>query len=130
MCKKVKEIFMYNYGTLHLRINEILADKGISKNKICKDLDIPRSNFNRYCRDEFQRMDTNLICKLCNYLDVDISTLIEYNKPDTTTPEYMENCIKGLFNVTTLSALINPFCISQAAVLNLSFSIITAILPD
>jgi DNA-binding Xre family transcriptional regulator len=87
MCKKVKEIFMYNYGTLHLRINEILADKGISKNKICKDLDIPRSNFNRYCRDEFQRMDTNLICKLCNYLDVDISTLIEYNKPNTTTPE-------------------------------------------
>ena len=87
MFKKVKEIFMYNYGTLHLRINEILADKGISKNKICKDLDIPRSNFNRYCRDEFQRMDTNLICKLCNYLDVDISTLIEYNKPDTTTPE-------------------------------------------
>ena len=78
---------MYNYGTLHLRINEILADKGKSKNKICKDLDIPRSNFNRYCRDEFQRMDTNLICKLCNYLDVDISTLIEYNKPDTTTPE-------------------------------------------
>ena len=78
---------MYNYGTLHLRINEILADKGISKNKICKDLDIPRSNFNRYGRDEFQRMDTNLICKLCNYLDVDISTLIEYNKPDTTTPE-------------------------------------------
>ena len=78
---------MYNYGTLHLRINEILADKGISKNKICKDLDIPRSNFNRYCRDEFQRMDTNLICKLRNYLDVDISTLIEYNKPNTTTPE-------------------------------------------
>ena len=78
---------MYNYGTLHLRINEILADKGISKNKICKDLDIPRSNFNRYWRDEVQRMDTNLICKLCNYLDVDISTLIEYNKPNTTTPE-------------------------------------------
>ena len=78
---------MCNYGTLHLHINEILTDKGISKNKICKDLDIPRSNLNRYCRDEFQRMDTNLICKLCNYLDVDISTLIEYQKPDTTTPE-------------------------------------------
>lgn len=70
-----------------LRINEILAEKGISKNKICKDLDIPRSNFNRYCRDEFQRMDINLICKLCDYLDVDISVLIEYRKPDRTTPE-------------------------------------------
>ena len=30
---------MCNYGSLHLRINEILAEKGISKNKICKDLD-------------------------------------------------------------------------------------------
>ena len=39
---------MCNYGSLHLRINEILAEKGISKNKICKDLDIPRSNFNRF----------------------------------------------------------------------------------
>ena len=37
-----------NYGTLELRINELLEENGISKNKICKDLDIPRSNFNRY----------------------------------------------------------------------------------
>ena len=37
---------MDSYGSLHLRINEILKEKGISKNQICKDLDIPRSNFN------------------------------------------------------------------------------------
>ena len=53
------------YGSLHLKINERLVEKGISKNQICKDLDIPRSNFNRYCRDEFQRLDVGLICKLC-----------------------------------------------------------------
>ena len=28
-----------------------------------------RSNFNRYCRNEFQRLDANLICKLCNYFE-------------------------------------------------------------
>ena len=69
------------YGSLSLRIEELLKEKEISKNQICKDLDIPRSNFNRYCRDEFQRMDSNLICKLCYYLDVDIADLIIYNKP-------------------------------------------------
>ena len=69
------------YGSLSLRIEEILKEKGISKNQICKDLDIPRSNFNRYCRDEFQRMDASLICKLCYYLDVDIADLIVYNRP-------------------------------------------------
>lgn len=62
---------------LHLRINELLAKRRCSKNRICKDLDIPRGNFNRYCRDEFQRIDVKLILKLCNYLDCEIGELIE-----------------------------------------------------
>lgn len=69
------------HGTLSLRIDDILKSKGISKNQICKDLDIPRTNFNRYCRNEFQRLDVGLICKLCHYLDVEISELITYNPP-------------------------------------------------
>ena len=66
------------YCRLHFNIERILKEKGISKNQICKDLDIPRSNFNRYCRDEFQRIDSFLICKLCYYLEIDIATLITY----------------------------------------------------
>lgn len=73
----VKENFM-DYGTISLRINEILEEKGISKNKLCRDLDIPRSNFNKYCRNEFQRLDAGLICKLCWYLNVGVGDLIEY----------------------------------------------------
>ena len=70
-----------DYGTLSLRIDDILKTKGISKNQICKDLDIPRTNFNRYCRNEFQRLDVGLICKLCYYLGVEIGDLITYNPP-------------------------------------------------
>lgn len=62
---------------IHMRINELLQERKISKNRICKDLDIPRSNFNRYCKDNFQRIDTNLIIKLCKYLDCEISDLLE-----------------------------------------------------
>lgn len=62
---------------IHMRINELLDEKGISKNRICKELDLPRPNFNRYCRDEFQRIDTNLILKLCDYLECDIADLLE-----------------------------------------------------
>lgn len=70
-----------DYGYLTLRIEDILKEKNISKNQICKDLDIPRSNFNRYCRNEFQRLDVGLICKLCYYLNIDISELIIYQQP-------------------------------------------------
>lgn len=62
---------------IHLRINELLLERSISKNQICKDLDLPRGNFNRYCRDEFKRIDANLILKLCNYFNCKIDELVE-----------------------------------------------------
>lgn len=65
---------------LHLRINEILIKEKISKNKICKDLNLLRENFNRYCRDDFQRIAANLILKLCDYFDCEICELIEVIK--------------------------------------------------
>ncbi len=64
------------YGRLHMRIVEILEERNISKTRICKDLDIPRSNFNKYCRDEFQRIDANLVCKICEYLNIEVGDLI------------------------------------------------------
>ena len=69
-----------DYGHLEMRIEELLKEKGISKNTICRDLDIPRANFNRYCRNEFQRIDANLVCKLCSYFDCEIGELIVYVK--------------------------------------------------
>ena len=61
---------------IHLRIEELLAEHEISKNQICKDLDIPRGNFNRYCRGDFQRIDANLIVKLCGYFNCGVEELI------------------------------------------------------
>lgn len=68
------------YGNLELKIEDLLQEKGVSKNAICKELEIPRINSNRYCRNEFQRLDANLICKLCNYLGCEVGDLIVYSK--------------------------------------------------
>lgn len=62
---------------VHLRIMELLEEHKISKTRICKDLDLQRGNFNRYCRDDFQRIDTNLIVKLCEYFNCEIADLLE-----------------------------------------------------
>ena len=71
-----------DYGVIELQINRILKEKKISKNRICKDLDLPRANFNRYCRNDFQRIDAMLLCKLCWYLKVDLSELLVYKRPE------------------------------------------------
>lgn len=71
-----------DYGRVRLNIEQILTERGISKNQICKELDIPRSNFNRYCRSDVQRIDVGLVCKLCWYLDISVGELIEYSRPE------------------------------------------------
>ena len=63
-----------DYGRLELNIDRILKERGISKNQICRDLDIPRTNFNR--------LDAGLICKLCHYLDIEVGELITYKRAD------------------------------------------------
>lgn len=62
---------------LHMRIVELLKENEISKTKICKDLDLQRGNFNRYCRDDFQRIDANLVIKLCRYFNCSVGDLLE-----------------------------------------------------
>lgn len=62
---------------IHLRIIELLEEKRISKTRICRDLNLQRGNFNRYCKDNFQRIDANLIVRLCEYLECDIADLLE-----------------------------------------------------
>ena len=64
-----------NDKKLHIRIQELAEEKGISKTKLCKDLDMEYGNFNKYYNDKFQRIDANLIIKLCEYFQCGISDL-------------------------------------------------------
>jgi len=71
-----------NMKYLHMRLMELLEEKGVSKTRVCKDLDLQRGNFNRYCRDEFQRVDANLVVRLCEYFECDISDLLELKEKE------------------------------------------------
>jgi len=73
---------MMERGNLVFMLESILKERGISKNQICKVLEIPRSNLNRYCRNEFQRIDAGLVCKLCEYLEIEVGDLIKYEKAE------------------------------------------------
>ena len=75
------------YGYLTFNIEQILEHRKISKTKVCKDLDIPRSNFNRYCQNKYTRFDERFICKLCNYLNIGVGELITYNPPEEQREE-------------------------------------------
>lgn len=71
-----------NIGKIVIKIEDVLKAKNISKNAICYDLRIQRGQFNRYCRGDIQRLDINLLCRLCDYLECKLSDLVDYIPPD------------------------------------------------
>lgn len=70
---------------LHIKLEELLKERGLSKKKVCSALDIERTNFNRYYNDNFQRIDANLILKLCDYFECDVGDLFEIREEEKET---------------------------------------------
>lgn len=62
---------------IHMKLEELLNEHNLSKKKVCSALDIERTNFNRYYRDEFQRIDANFLLKLCEYFNCEVGDLFE-----------------------------------------------------
>lgn len=67
---------------LHMRLEELMNEKGYSKKKVCSALEVERTNFNRYYRDEFQRIDANLLLKLCEFFNCEVGDLFEIKEKD------------------------------------------------
>ena len=96
---------------IYLRIEELLNERGISKNKICKDLDIPRGNFNRYCRGDFQRIPLN---EVLYFETVDKKTFIY-------TQQKVFECKKLLSVIEQDLITSNIVRISKTVLLNISY---------
>ena len=69
---------MEDVGYLKDKIEELRKERNISKNKICFDLRIQRTQLNRYCKGDVQRLDVNLLCRICDYTNCRIQDVIEY----------------------------------------------------
>lgn len=69
---------MEDVGYLKVKIEELLKERNISKNKICFDLRIQRTQLNRYCKGDVQRLGVNLLCRICDYTNCRIQDVIEY----------------------------------------------------
>lgn len=67
-------------GTVRIRLETLLKEKGVSKNKICKHCDMQRTQLNKYVNNQMDRVDLAILARLCDYLDCDVSDILEYIK--------------------------------------------------
>jgi putative transcriptional regulator len=72
-----------NYGYVKVKLDELLKQRNLSKNKLAHRAEMQRTQLNHYCRNEITRLDTDVLSRICSALDCRIEDLLEYI-PSTT----------------------------------------------
>ena len=73
---------MENYGTIRIKLDELIQKAGISKNKLSHRAEMQRSQINHYCNNEITRLDVDVLARICTVLDCKIEDLLEFVPPE------------------------------------------------
>ncbi|WP_420027856.1 helix-turn-helix domain-containing protein [Fannyhessea vaginae] len=55
---------MQNFGKIIFKIDQVLEEKNISKNKLEKEANLQRTQLNSYCNNKVKRIDLETIAKI------------------------------------------------------------------
>lgn len=72
---------MEQYGTIHVRLDELIEKAGLSKNKLSHRAEMQRSQINNYCNNRITRLDIDVLARLCTVLDCELGDLLEFIPP-------------------------------------------------
>ena len=72
---------MEEYGSVRIKLNELIAQAGISKNKLSHKAEMQRSQINNYCNNRITRLDIDVLARICTVLNCSISDLLEFVPP-------------------------------------------------
>lgn len=63
---------------IYIDLDNLLKEKGISKNKVCENCKMQRTQLNNYCKNNISRVDLNTLEKLCLFLDCEITDILKW----------------------------------------------------
>lgn len=66
------------YGTIKIKLDELIRNTGISKNMLSHRAEMQRSQINHYCNNTISRLDIDVLARICTVLDCSISDLLEF----------------------------------------------------
>lgn len=67
-------------SAFYFKLGNLLTKKNISKNRLSQDTETDYKVISRYIDGDLTRLDINVLERLCNYLDCDISDIVELKK--------------------------------------------------
>jgi len=70
------------YGYIKIKLDELIKEKGISKNKLSHRAEMQRTQINQYCKSEITRLDISVLSRICTVLECKIEDLLEFIPPE------------------------------------------------
>ena len=69
---------MNEYGTIRIKLDELIKKSGMSKNKLSHKAEMQRTQINNYCKNSIKRLDIDVLSRICSALDCKIEDLLEF----------------------------------------------------
>jgi len=79
------------FGTIRLKLDEIMKSQSISVNKLAFRSEMQRTQLKAYRDNNTQRVDLSVLSRLCFALECDIVDLLEYIPPVPKSETHKEN---------------------------------------
>lgn len=70
-----------NLGELKIKLESILEERNISMNQLSFRAEMQRTQLRNYRDNKIQRLDIDILLRLCYVLECDLTDLIEYIPP-------------------------------------------------
>ncbi|MDO4808397.1 MAG: helix-turn-helix transcriptional regulator [Eubacteriales bacterium] len=68
------------HGKVVLKLDQVVKAQGISISKLAFRAEMQRTQLKSYMKNEVQRVDLDILARLCHALECDITDLLEYKK--------------------------------------------------
>lgn len=69
-----------NYGKINVNIKGVMKDKNITRNKLSKLTGCTYNVIERYYNAQIERVDLDVLAKICYVLDCEIVDVLDYVK--------------------------------------------------
>ena len=72
---------MEDWGHVDLKLDEFMKKNNISRSSLSRNAQIHYNQLLKYCKNDMQKVDLNILARICKTINCEIGEIIQYTPP-------------------------------------------------